>query len=181
MGSGVLSRICSPACCRKSRRAILRLPKWARCPKLLSRCSPVPVHSSRVRATNRWGNLPRHLIARARREKRRAATGRMMLQPSPAKTPPNLPARRWRRARPRKLLRSVRRHRRFPTPQNFQRHELRRQAQRLHHVAVCAGRTKAIASAQPHGSNSLAAYQFRPTAGLKTALNVGQNRRSARK
>ena len=38
-----------------------------------------------------------------------------------------------------------------------------------------------IASAQPHGSNSLAASQFRPPAGLKTALNVGQNRRSARK
>lgn len=38
-----------------------------------------------------------------------------------------------------------------------------------------------IASAQPHGPNSLAASQFRPPAGLKTALNVGQNRRSARK
>ena len=74
------------------------------------------------------------------------------------------------------------RHRRSPpTSQTFQRYELRRQARHLHRVAACAGSTKTIASAQPHGSNSLAASQFRPTAGLKTALNVGQNRRSARK
>jgi|GEM_PF-3012773 len=68
-----------------------------------------------------------------------------------------------------------------PTSQTFQRYELRRQARHLHRVAACAGRTKTIASAQLHGSNSLAASQFRPPAGLKTALNVGQNRRSARK
>ena len=68
-----------------------------------------------------------------------------------------------------------------PTSQTFQRYELRRQARHLHRVAACASSTKTIASAQPHGSNSLAASQFRPTAGLKTALNVGQNRRSARK
>lgn len=68
-----------------------------------------------------------------------------------------------------------------PTSQTFQRYELRRQARHLHRVAACAGRTKAIASAQLHGSNSLAASQFRPPTGLKTALNVGQNRRSARK
>ena len=81
------------------------------------------------------------------------------------------------RAAPRKTSR----HRRFPTPQTFQRYELRRQARHLHRVAACASSTKTIASAQPHGSNSLAASQFRPPAGLKTALNVGQNRRSARK
>lgn len=69
----------------------------------------------------------------------------------------------------------------IPTSQTFQRYEHRRQAQHLHRVAACASSTKTIASAQPHGSNSLAASQFRPTAGLKTALNVGQNRRSARK
>ena len=68
-----------------------------------------------------------------------------------------------------------------PTSQTFQRYELRRQARHLHRVAACASSTKTIASAQPHGSNSLAASQFRPPAGLKTALNVGQNRRSARK
>lgn len=68
-----------------------------------------------------------------------------------------------------------------PTSQTFQRYELRRQARHLHRVAACAGRTKAIASAQRRDSNSLAASQFRPPAGLKTALNVGQNRRSARK
>lgn len=68
-----------------------------------------------------------------------------------------------------------------PTSQTFQRYEHRRQARHLHRVAACASSTKTIASAQPHGSNSLAASQFRPTAGLKTALNVGQNRRSARK
>ncbi len=73
------------------------------------------------------------------------------------------------------------RHRRPPTSQTFQRYELRRQARHLHRVAACASSTKTIASAQPHGSNSLAASQFRPPAGLKTALNVGQNRRSARK
>lgn len=73
------------------------------------------------------------------------------------------------------------RHRRFPTPQTFQRYEHRRQAQHFRSAAACAGRTKTIASAQLHGSNSLAASQFRPPAGLKTALNVGQNRRSARK
>lgn len=73
------------------------------------------------------------------------------------------------------------RHRRFPTPQNFQRYEHRRQAQHFRSAAACAGRTKTIASAQRRDSNSLAASQFRPTAGLKTALNVGQNRRSARK
>ena len=74
------------------------------------------------------------------------------------------------------------RHRRFPhTSQTFQRYELRRQAQHLHRVAACASRTKTIASAQLHDSNSLAASQLRSTAGLKTTLKAGQNQRSARK